>query len=376
MREACSERAWLEIDLRNLKHNAAQLRAMLPQNCRLMAVVKADAYGHGLLPVAKSLQNAGVDDFAVATVGEAIQLRQGGIRGVILILGYTDPSRARDLQRYGLTQTLISRDYAETLNRQEVDLHAHIKIDTGMHRLGMDAEDTQAVKACFVLEHLHIDGLFTHFCVSDSADSEDVQFTEGQIKRFRNLLDSLTASGVPLPKIHMQSSYGLLNYPELACDYVRVGIALYGAASTPDDKTKCRPELRPVLSLRSKIVMVRSVKKGESVGYGRAFIAQRDSRIAVIPVGYADGIPRSLSCGKGWVLVAGYPAPMVGRICMDQLCVDVTDIPGIKEGMTVTLIGRDGASEITAAALADAAGTIANELLSRLGQRLEAVWIE
>lgn len=371
-----THRAWIEIDLKNLEHNVRQLKFAMPDRCELMAVVKAEAYGHGALQIAAHLQKIGIRAFAVATIDEGIHLRHCGITGEILILGYTSPSRAKDLRRYDLIQTLVGHEHASAMNAQGIHIRAHIKIDTGMHRLGFDAEDFGKVSEVFHLEHLHTEGIYTHLCVSDSLETGDVMFTRQQIDSFRRLLKTLSQMGIALPKTHIQSSYGLLNYPDLYCDYVRAGIALYGVYSTQADRTEQNPQLRPVLSLRTRAVQIKDVPKGECVGYGRAFTAHRDTKIAVLSIGYADGVPRDLSCGKGSVLIAGQRAPIIGRICMDQLAVDVTDIPGVKTGMTATVIGREGDLEITAEEAAFNAGTITNEILSRLGQRLPVVVTE
>lgn len=223
------------------------------------------------------------------------------------------------------------------------------------------------------MKNLNITGIFTHLSSADSLEEKDVEFTRKQINSFYNLLDKLKAGGVNIPKIHIQSSYGLLNYPELECDYVRMGIALYGVLSSPGDMTKLQLDLKPVLSLKARVILIREVKQGESVGYGRAFTATRDSLIGILPVGYADGVPRSLSCGNSYVLINGQYAPVVGRICMDQLAVDVTDIRGINIDSVATLIGKDGNEEITAQAAAGSADSITNELLSRMGRRLVIV---
>lgn len=368
-----TDRAWIELDLKNLEHNVRQLRCAMPAGCQLMAVVKAEAYGHGAFQIATHLQEIGVKAFAVATIDEGIHLRHYGITGEILVLGYTAPARAQELRRYDLIQTLVDFDHAAAMNHQGIPIRAHMKIDTGMHRLGFDVEDFGQICNTFLLPYLRVEGIYTHLCVSDSLAEADAQFTMAQAARFQELLQALSAVGIPTPKIHIQSSYGLLNYPELKSDYARVGIALYGAYSSPHDETRQKPDLRPVLALRSSVVSLRSIPAGETAGYGRAFAAQRDTRLAIVPMGYADGVPRELSCGRGSVLVGGCRAPIVGRICMDQLAVDVTDVPGVKPGMTVTLIGKDGALEQTAADVAEAAGTIANEILSRLGQRLHVV---
>ncbi len=364
------DRAYTEIDLGNLEHNARVLQKAMPPQCRLMAVVKAEAYGHGTFEIAVHLDRIGVKAFAAATIDEGIRLRKYGIRGEILILGYTEAGRAAELKKYNLMQTVIDADYADALERQKVEVKVHIKIDTGMHRLGIPAAECGRIERIFAMKYIHVCGLFTHLCCADRLTPEDTAFTKGQIDRFYDLLAVLQADGIPLPKIHIQSSYGLLNYPDLRCDYVRAGIALYGVLSSPRDKTLLELDLRPVLSLKSKVVLIRSVGKGESVGYGRAFTAQRDSRIAIVPVGYADGFPRNLSCGQGCVAVGEHRVPVIGRICMDQLAVDVTDAGDIAVGDTVTLIGGSGDNVIPAPAVACAAGSISNELLSRLGGRM------
>lgn len=365
-----TDRAYVEVDLNNLEHNVREIRKIMPEDCRLMAVVKTQAYGHGAYETAACLNKMGVRDYAVATIDEGIALRRYGITGEILILGYTAVSRARELKKFDLTQTLISSDYASVLNRQGISLKAHLKIDTGMHRLGIPCEELSEVKKVFSMKNLRICGMFTHFCCADSRKPEDEAFTRRQIARFYALAEELKAEGIAVPRLHMQSSYGLLNYPELSCDYVRIGIALYGVLSSPGDDTVLKPDLRPVLSLKSRVMLVRTVRKGESVGYGRAFTAERDSRIALLSIGYGDGYPRALSCGRGQVFINGQAAFVVGRVCMDQLAVDVTDAGDVARGDVATLIGTEGHGEISAPAAADNAGSISNELLCRMGARL------
>lgn len=370
---ADTDRAYLEIDLNNLEHNVKVLKRAMPQKCELMAVVKAEAYGHGLYEIATHLNKIGVKAFAVATIDEGIKLRQYGVLGEILILGYTAPARAKELRKYDFTQTLIDYKYALLLDKQGYDVMTHIKVDTGMHRLGFDAKDIEKISAVFSMKHIKVSGIYTHLCAADSVDEKDIFFTNVQIESFYNLLNQLKEKGITIPKIHIQSSYGLLNYPELKCDYVRVGVSLYGVLSSPNDRTKLHLDLRPVLSLKSRVILLREIKKGESVGYSRSFVANRDSLIALLPVGYADGYPRNLSCGKSYVLINGHQAPVVGKICMDQLAVDVTDIPNVKTGSIATLIGKDGKEEITAPMVAESAESITNELLSRMGHRLNII---
>lgn len=369
-RHSETDRAWLEINLDNLKHNVKELQNAMPEGCEVMAVLKADGYGHSAYEVSTCVNNNGVRAFAVATIDEGIQLRYYGIRGEILILGYTDPLRAKELYKYDLIQTLVDYDYALLLDKQKYKLKAHIKIDTGMHRLGFDCTGASSISEMFSLSNIKITGLYTHLCVSGSLAADDVDFTKLQISRFYNAVHNLKEQGLEIPKIHMQSSTGFLNYSELKCDYIRPGIALYGVKSSPNEPAKLNMNLLPVLSLKARIIHIRTVHIGESIGYGRTFVAQRESKIGILPIGYADGVPRNLSCGKGEVLIHGQRVPIVGRICMDQLTIDITDITDVFVGDVVTLIGRDGNDELLAADVADHADSISNELLSRMGRRL------
>ncbi|MFJ7914160.1 MULTISPECIES: serine racemase VanT catalytic subunit [unclassified Lysinibacillus] len=363
-------RSWIEVDLNNLEHNVRILQGSMPKDCELMAVVKADAYGHRTFEVSTFINQIGVKAFAVATIDEGIKLRKYGVKGEILILGYTCPTRAKELHKYSLIQSLIDYNYAVALSHQGYNLKSHIKIDTGMKRLGFDVDDIAEIIEIFKTKQLGVCGIYTHLCVSDSLLPKDVEFTQIQISRFYSLIGMLLENGVNPNKVHIQSSYGLLNYPELQCDYVRAGIALYGVLSSPTDQTKLKLDLKPVLSLKSKVILIRAIKEGETVGYGRAFTASRNSLIAILPIGYADGVPRNLSCGKGNVLIDGYQAPIVGRICMDHLAIDVTDIPHVAVDDIATIIGRDGEMELTAPEVANNSGSLSNELLSRLGTRL------
>lgn len=366
-------RAWIEVSAHNLRHNVRTLCSALPEGCQLMAVVKANAYGHGAVETALLLEDFGVQAFAVATVDEGITLRKAGVRSEILVLGYTAPQRACALSNFGLTQTLVDYDHAIGLALEGHPISAHIKVDTGMHRLGFAYTDIGKIEACFSLRCVSISGIYSHLCVSDSLREGDVEFTKAQITRFGQVLRELRTRGLPAPKAHLQSSYGLLNYPELKYDYVRVGVALYGVYSVPDAQTKLRLDLRPVLSLKSRIVHISTVPVGDTVGYGRCFTAHRECRIAAVPVGYADGIPRGLSNGGGQVLVKGKQVPIVGRVCMDQLTVDITDIPDAGVGDEVTVIGSGGTGEQKAEELAHMAGTITNDLLSGMGSRLPVI---
>ena len=361
-------RAWAEVDLSAVRENAAVLQKLLPVQCRLMAVVKADAYGHGAGPICRALEQAGVRAFAVATAEEGAALRKRGVRGTILVLGWTSPGEAAEASRRSLTLTVADSAHARALDGAGVPLRVHLALDTGMHRLGIPWEDDNAIRAVYRCRNLRVEGTFSHLGVCDSLEETDADFTREQIRRFFSAASRMERMGCPPGKLHLQSSYGVLNIRGLPCDYARMGIALYGALG--GGETTEQPEgLRPVLTLRARIALVREIEAGEAAGYGRAFQARRPTRLAVISIGYADGIPRTLRGGR--VLIGGENAPIVGRVCMDQLLADVTNLSRAEPGMAATLIGRDGEEEISAAELAQAAGTIPNELLSRLGARLE-----
>ena len=369
------DRVWAEINLDNLKHNVEVLEGMLPEQCAFMAVVKANAYGHGDIELTKYLNKIGVSAFAVATIDEGIRLRKNGINGEILVLGYTYALRANELYVYDLIQTVTDYRHAEELNDTEFDLNVHLKIDSGMHRLGQDHQNfSEFIHAFFQLEHLNICGIFSHLCVADSKNDEDIEFTKWQFHNFYLILEQIKKMGYHVPKTHIQSSYGVLNYPELNCDYARIGIAMYGVFSTLNSTFKVKGDLYPVMSIKSRIILIREVMPGDSVGYGRAFIAKRKTRIAVVPFGYGDGWPRNLSCGKGRILVNGQAALIVGRICMDQLTVDITDIPSVERGDIVTFIGNDDSRCIRAEEVAESASTITNELLCGLGGRIKRIY--
>ena len=367
------ERAYIELNLDHLSHNAAILQAAMPKGCKLMAVVKADAYGHGACAVSSRLEKDGVGAFAVATIDEGIKLRKHGIRGEILILGFTDVHRAKELAGYGLTQTLIDPEYADRLDQQGVPVSVHIGVDSGMHRLGFAVDDPVSVWRVFEMKNLKVDGIFTHLCCCESRRSEDIAFTKEQADRFYELIDYLKEKGVKLPKIHIQSSYGLLNYPGMQCDYVRAGISLYGVPTSPGDKTTLQLDLLPVLALKARVVLIRDIPKGSFFGYDRAYKTKRDSKIAILPIGYGDGFPRNLSCGKASVKIGEYTVPIIGRICMDQLAVDITDTEGIAVGDTATLIDNRADSSLSVPYIAEHSGSISNEILSRMGSRLPVV---
>lgn len=374
-RKFSRDRTWIEIDVNALRNNVNFFRALLPGDCRLMPAVKANAYGHGAAALAKELSLMGVDAFCVACVQEGIELRRAGIKGEILILGITHPAQLDQLRRYRLSQAVVDYSYAEQLKHYGKKLHVHICIDTGMHRLGERCENIEQICRIFEMENLLVDGVFTHLSADESAKGREKIFTDRQAARFYAVLDELKARGIKCPKIHIQASYGVLNYPELAGDYARVGIALYGVLSTKEDTLAWSRMLCPVLSLKTRVAAVKEIYAGETAGYGLSFVAEHTMKIAVLAIGYADGLPRSLSNGKGAVLILGKRAPIVGRLCMDQLLTDVSDIPDVKPGEIAVVIGKSGDLEISVCDLAEQAGTITNEILSRMGARPERIMV-
>lgn len=367
-------RAWMEIDLKQLKSNTQALLAALGRQSRLMAVVKADAYGLGACRVALYLNRMGIDSFAVSTIDEGISLRRQGVKGEILVLGYTDTARAYQLKRYKLTQTAIDYPYALALNNAGYRLKIHAAVDTGMKRLGVQSQNKDELKKIYSLPNLTVSGIYSHLCVSFSRDAGDCDFTLKQIARFDEVLDYLRRSGIATGRTHLQSSYGLLNYPQLKYDLVRSAAILFGLLDYPDTQLKLK--LKPVIALKARIALIKHIKAGESVGYGREFTACRDTVIAVVPAGYADGIPASLSCGAGQALIRGKRVSIAGRTCMDQMMLDVTDVPDVSRDDIVVFIGQSGNQSISPEEMAKNAGISVNELISRMGTRLERIYFD
>ena len=369
-------RAWIEVDLNNIENNINEIRKIIHKNTKIMAVVKANAYGHGEVEVSKKLNEIGILDFAVATLDEGIILRKAGIKGSILILGYTDIQNIKMVQKYDLIQTIVDFEYAKEVEKLNLDkkLNVHIKINTGMNRLGESYKNIDNLIKIYNIKNLNILGTFTHLCVSDSLFEDNIKFTKKEIDNFFKAIDTLKLNNINVKKIHIQASYGIINYNDLECDYVRPGIIMYGVYSTLQDKKSCKIKLnlKPALKLKSKIVSIRNIQKGESVGYGRAFIAKKDMKIATVSIGYADGYPRSLSSKDVYVLVNDKFAKIIGRICMDQMIVDVSNITNIEVGDIVTLL--DDIEEISAENISNLSGSISNELLSRLGSRLPIIY--
>lgn len=369
------DRAWIEIDLNYLENNIKQIKSVISNQTQIMPVIKANAYGHGIISVAKKLYEIGIRDFAVATLEEGIILRENKIEGNILILGYTDFSNISFVKQYDLIQTMVSYDYAQKINQmlkgQNEKLKVHIKINTGMNRIGENYQNRKEILSMYQMEHLNILGIYSHLCVSDGLTKEDQCFTKQQIQNFFGCIQQIKEAGYQPGKTHIQASYGILNYPDIVCDYVRPGIIMYGAYSNEPNKMGKKVAIKPVLSLKARITSIRKIQEGDYISYGRTFQAKKNMKIASVSIGYADGYPRNLSNQGGKVWINGKYANILGRICMDQLMIDVTAIPQVKQGDIVTLIGEQ--EEIAVETIAKRTDTVTNEILSRLGSRLPII---
>lgn len=371
---------WLEVSRSALAHNLHLLRAQLAPTTQLMAVVKANAYGHGAAETARTLQQAGADRFAVATLSEAVELRQAGIVRPILVLGYTPPWHAAHALAHAITLTVFELETATALHAAAKSagqrLTVHVKVNTGMNRLGVRPEAASALlTALDGLDGLTVEGIFTHFATSDETDKTHA---EAQFTRFQALLEELSRSGVRPPLAHAANSAALLTMPHTHLDLVRSGIALYGL--DPDmDQCVLPVGFRPALAWKAIVTQVSDLAPGEAVSYGREFIAARPLRTAILPIGYADGFPRRPQTW-GSVLIHGQPAPILGRVCMDQTIVDVTDIEAatdpVRQGDEVVIIGRQGDAVISAETASARVGTNNYDIVSRILARVPRIYVE
>ena len=376
------KRTWAEVSLDNLEHNYRAIKNHIPEGCRFLGVMKADAYGHGAVPLSHALCELGAEYLAVSNLEEAIQLRRGGVRAPMLILGYTPASFADTMVFMDITQEVHSLEYAKELDTALAGtnyiLNVHLKLDTGMTRIGFFAYDhertlPELLEVCG-LPHLHVEGVFTHFCVADSKAPEDEAFTRTQYARFTAMLDALTAHGIRPELRHCASSGATILYPELALDMVRPGIATYGHA--PSEDAEGILDLRPLMTVRTTVAQLREIPAGTSISYGRTYTAERDMRVAVLPIGYADGLLRGLS-GKVSFRIRGRMARSVGRICMDMCMVDVSEIPEIRVGDEAALFGYDtDGTLLPCERIAQQAGTISYEILCGISKRIPRIYMQ
>jgi len=362
---------WAEIDLGAIAHNVREIRKITAKNAKICAVVKADAYGHGAVPVARTVLQAGATLLAVAIVNEALELRQAGFTVPILILGYTPEHQAAVLVNQDITQTIFSIDQAQAISAAAVVAgkiaNVHIKIDTGMGRIGIRPEEAGVFAAAVAsLPGIRIEGVFSHFA---TADSSDKRFTYEQYKRFTVGLQFIEAKGITIPIRHIANSAAILDLPDMHLDMVRAGIILYGL--WPSSEVTQPIELRTAMKLKAEVSYAKDMPAQATISYGRTYCTERPSRIATLPLGYADGWTRLLA-NKASVSIRGQRAPLVGRVCMDQCMIDVTDILGVVPGDEVLLFGD---KDLPVEEVAGHIGTINYEIVCMVGKRVPRVYV-
>lgn len=365
-------RAYAKVNLEAIIHNFNQLRASLEDNVKTMAVVKADAYGHGSIEVAKALQSR-ADYFAVATLSEGIELRDCGISNPILVLGYTSPDEYDSLLEYSIIPTVYNISEAELLNKVALSKNktatVHIALDTGMSRIGFfcDESGIEAVEKISRLENIFIEGIFSHYA---TADCEDKSFTYVQKERFDAFTEKLESLGISIPVKHICNSAATIDL-DSHYDLVRLGIALYGIF--PSDEVKHELDLIPAMEVISHVIHVKEIMPGTGVGYGQIYTATEKRKIATVSIGYADGFNRCLT-GEGYVLIKGKKAPLVGKVCMDQIMVDITDIEDVNVGDRVIILGKSGDEEITAEDFGKMANSFAYEVICTFMPRIKRIY--
>jgi alanine racemase len=361
------------VDLTALAHNLLQLRRFLSPGCEIMAVVKANAYGHGAVEIAQTLIRHGVVRLAVFSIEEGISLRQAGITVSIVVLGPIFREQFEDLFANQLTPVVSDPSTLTALGQYAVQDSSpypiHLKIETGMGRLGLTQNELEAILAKHTFpSSLRLEGLMSHLADSDGLDPDS---THQQITRFERVLTTIRQEGFSVPMVHLSNSAGIVRFPSAHYSLVRPGIMLYGYHTLPH--TVQAPDLRPVLSLTTRIAQLRLIHPGETVSYNRTFMATRPTRIAILPIGYSDGLNRQLS-NRGHVLVRERRAPIVGRVCMDMVMIDVTMIPSVAVGDEVVLIGQQANERITADNLAEWAGTISYEILCAISPQVPRLY--
>ena len=365
------------IDLDALKYNVDGIKRCKAESAMLMGVIKADAYGHGAKVFAHELDRMGFDWFAVATADEGIELRRDGIEQPILVLGYSCEAQYPDMVQWEITPTIYSLDMAKAFDAAAEKAgkvaNIHIKIDTGMSRIGFlpGEKNLDEIEKIHGLRHLRIQGMFTHFACADMRDKTHVGH---QIEKFRQMIDGVRQRGIPVEIFHCSNSASIMELPSEHMNLVRAGIILYGLYPSHEMEEERLP-LKPVMSLYSHVVHVKEVPEGVTVGYGATYVTRRPTRIGTIPVGYADGYPRILS-NRASVLIRGRRAPIIGRVCMDQFMVDVTDMPEVSVGDVVTLIGRDGEETLSVEEISEMAGSFNYEFVCDVSRRVPRVYIK
>lgn len=363
---------WAEVNLQTLRNNYFKLQSYTQSE--MMPIVKADAYGHGVIPVVKTLKVCGAKRFGVALLEEALEIKAVFPELTVMVIGATEPDRSDILVKEDIIPSIFQFSQAQTLSEAAVKLNRrariHIKVDTGMSRIGFHESDLGEILRIAELPNLFIEGIFTHFATSDH---RDLTFAREQLKRFQTFYDKLKNAGLNIPIRHTANSAAIIQFPESHFELVRLGISLYGFP--PSAYVGGNVGLEPVMSWKAKVSHVQSIKTGETVSYGRTFQAAYPTRVATVPVGYADGLRRALS-NNGEMLIHGRRSAIIGRVCMDQTMLEVTKSPGVQVGDIVTILGKDGYDQITAAEMAEWLGTISYEVVCGISKRVPRVYID
>lgn len=376
------KRTWAEINLDAIRQNYQAITATLSDHCQAMAIVKADAYGHGAGFISRTLRDAGAKWFGVSNIEEALQIRDAGIEESILILSYTPPEEAKRLSQFTITQSVFNKEYGEQLSREavkaNVKVRVHIKIDSGMSRIGFSCQHpddivtaTNEIEEVCSLPGLIPEGIFTHFASAD--EEKDDGYTKWQFDNFQTVIHNLEQRGIHFSLRHCCNSAATMLHPEMHMDMVRPGIILYGLLPAPWMKDIL--PLVPAMELKTVVSMIKTVPKETKVSYGRTFSAPETTTLATIPIGYADGFARSYS-NRAPMLVNGKPAHVVGRVCMDQCMLDITGIDGVHDGMTITVFGHDGKAFLPVEEFSDMSGTINYETVCLVGKRVPRVYLK
>ena len=370
-------RVYAKIDLDAIAYNMEQMKQNIRPETKVMAVIKADGYGHGAVQIAEMMERWNyIWGFAVATLDEAVVLRTEGIQKPILVLGCVFPDQYMEMLKHEIRMNIYTEEMAESISRMAAregkTAYMHIKLDTGMSRLGfgINEQSAETIKRISKMPNVNMEGIFTHFT---KADEKDKSFTKKQIQEFVGMTERLKEKNVRFTYEHCSNSAGIIDVPEANFDIVRAGISTYGLYPSEEvDKTNVK--LKPALALKSHVAFVKEIERGTPVSYGGTFVAKEKMKIATIPVGYADGYPRSLS-NKGYVLIRGKKAPILGRVCMDQFMVDVTQIEGVSFGDKVTMIGKDGNEILPVEVLSELSGRFNYEFVCDLGKRIPRVYV-
>lgn len=382
--EEFSKRTWAQIDLDALEYNFKSIESKLKKDTKVLCVLKADAYGHGAGFLVKEYEKMGADWYGVSNLDEAIELRKNGAKKPILIFGYTPSNMAHLLYKYDISQALFSLEYAQKLHEKckskNLKLKVHLKIDTGMSRIGFFAQTKENIEKSLqeiieikeTMPELELEGMFTHFSVSDDI-TNNRRYTIKQYDNFMSMAKKLESSGIKIPLKHCCNSGGIINFPEMHLDMVRAGVILYGLH--PSKETENKIDLKPVMQLKTVISQVKTIPKDVSISYGRTFVSKKEMKIASVAIGYADGYSLKFS-NKAEMIVSGKRAPIVGRVCMDQLMLDVSNIGGVHEGDIVTVFGTDDKETVTVDELADLIGTINYEIICLIGKRVPRVYVK